>query len=145
MMWSKLSDEFKIDDIGARLLANLAKGIYSHEAVLREYVQNAADAYEQLGIGGDVSIQINVEGGNCLTIQDQGIGMDEKAIREAKKIAVSAKGKMPMSLTGFRGIGIWAGFQACDKLVIVTTKKRRCPPVSAHGRLQGNPGAFAAL
>ena len=49
MSWSTIKDEFTIDDIGARLLANLAKGIYSYEAVLREYVQNACDAYRALG------------------------------------------------------------------------------------------------
>jgi hypothetical protein len=121
MTWSKLKDEFKIDDIGGRLLANLAKGIYTHEAVLREYVQNAADAYQQLGVVDNPTITITVEDGNTLTVHDKGVGMDEKAIREAKRIAVSSKADM--GLTGFRGIGIWAGFQACDRLVILTTKK----------------------
>src|SRR4051812_33138578 len=104
MAWSKLKDEFKIDDIGGRLLANLAKGIYTHEAVLREYVQNAADAYQQLGAVDNPTITITVEDGNTLTVHDMGIGMDEKAIREAKRIAVSSK--TDMGLTGFRGIGI---------------------------------------
>src|SRR5262249_32731772 len=44
MSWSKIEDTVEIGDIGARLLANLAKGIYSPDNVLREYVQNAADA-----------------------------------------------------------------------------------------------------
>lgn len=125
MAWSKIKDEFEIDDIGARLLANLAKGIYTHEAVLREYVQNAADAYEQLRASGstvtDPTIKITVEQNKSLSIYDAGIGMNRKAIREAKKIAVSPKAGA--NLTGFRGIGIWAGFQACDSLEIVTTKK----------------------
>src|SRR5688572_19475550 len=114
MTWSKIKDEFEIDDIGARLLANLAKGIYTHEAVLREYVQNAADAYEQLRASGstvtDPTIKITVEQSKSLSIYDAGIGMNKKAIREAKKIAVSPKAGA--NLTGFRGIGIWAGFQA---------------------------------
>lgn len=125
MPWSNLKDEFQIDDIGARLLANLAKGIYSHEAVLREYVQNAADAYEQLRASGTIPSQpritITVEDGNSLSIHDTGVGMNKKGIREAKKIAVSPKANA--NLTGFRGIGIWAGFQACDRLEIFTTKK----------------------
>jgi hypothetical protein len=124
MSWSKLKDEFEIDDIGGRLLANLAKGIYNHEAVLREYVQNAADAYQQLHLSGSVQAQprisITVEDG-ALSVHDNGVGMDKKGIREAKKIAVSPKANA--NLTGFRGIGIWAGFQACDRLEIVTTKK----------------------
>lgn len=124
MSWSKLKDEFEIDDIGGRLLANLAKGIYNHEAVLREYVQNAADAYQQLHASGVVQAQprisITIEG-SSLSIHDNGVGMSKKGIREAKKIAVSPKANA--NLTGFRGIGIWAGFQACDRLEIVTTRK----------------------
>lgn len=125
MGWSNLKDQFEIDDIGGRLLANLAKGIYSHEAVLREYVQNAADAYAQLAASGttqsDPTITITVEQKKSLSIYDSGFGMNKKAIREAKKIAVSPKAGL--NLTGFRGIGIWAGFQACDQLRVVTKRK----------------------
>lgn len=126
MTWSNLKDKFEIDDIGARLLANLAKGIYSAEAVLREYVQNAADAYEELQNSGvsttePPNIVISLEGLRSVSIHDNGIGMNAKAIREAKKIAVSPKAGA--NLTGFRGIGIWAGFQACEKLEVVTTRK----------------------
>jgi len=92
--------------------------------VLREYVQNAADAYRQLNVSGVVQAQprisITIEG-NSLSIHDNGGGMNKKGIREAKKIAVSPKANA--NLTGFRGIGIWAGFQACNRLEIVTTKK----------------------
>ena len=102
MTWSKLKDEFKIDDIGGRLLANLAKGIYTHEAVLREYVQNAADAYQQLGDVDDPIITITVEDDDTLTVHDKGIGMDEQAIREAKRIAVSSKADL--GLTGRQAV-----------------------------------------
>ena len=37
MPWNQLADELVWDDVGGRLLANLTLGIYSHEAVLREY------------------------------------------------------------------------------------------------------------
>lgn len=122
MTWKQLSDEFTIDDIGARLLANLARGIYSHEAVLREYVQNACDSYSEMETPPDFpTINIRVVDQQTISIQDNGIGMDEKRIRACKKIAVSTKAADPGELTGFRGIGIWAGFQACDKLVIETT------------------------
>jgi HSP90 family molecular chaperone len=46
--WKDVKDQFTIEDIGAPLLANLAKGIYTPEAMLREYVQNAGDAYFEL-------------------------------------------------------------------------------------------------
>ena len=48
MSWQSVKDSFSIHDIGAPLLANLAKGIYTPEAVLREYVQNAGDSYLDL-------------------------------------------------------------------------------------------------
>ena len=97
-------------------------GIYSHEAVLREYVQNAADAYVDLpSVPDHAAIQISIEGDDTISIQDNGIGMDEEDIKAAKKIAVSPKADR--NRTGFRGIGIWAGFQACRQLEIVTTKR----------------------
>jgi len=120
--WTNIDDEFTIDDIGARLLANLARGIYNHEAVLREYVQNACDALRaSSSTPTHAAIKISIDDDDAITIHDDGIGMDEQAIKESKKIAVSPKaGKKDM--TGFRGIGIWAGFQACKRLEIVTTK-----------------------
>jgi hypothetical protein len=122
MPWHRLKDELAWDDVGGRLLANLARGIYNHEAVVREYVQNACDAYNMLATPpADQSILIRPEA-QSLTIQDNGIGMAEEEIRALKKIAVSTKAELD-EMTGFRGIGIWAGFQACKRLVIVTTKQ----------------------
>ncbi len=37
MSWKQISDAFTIDEVGTRLLTNLVRGIYSHEAVLLEY------------------------------------------------------------------------------------------------------------
>jgi hypothetical protein len=122
MSWSNIPDEFTIDDIGARLLANLARGIYNHEAVLREYVQNACDAYQALGtVPEHEAIHIHIEDEETIAVQDNGIGMNLADIKEAKRIAVSSKPEM-YGMTGFRGIGIWAGFQACNQLEVVTTK-----------------------
>lgn len=126
MGWSNIDDEFTINDIGARLLANLARGIYNHEAVLREYVQNACDAYAALDVSStnadtDDTIRITIEDENTIAIHDNGIGMNLAELKASKKIAVSPKAEID-GMTGFRGIGIWAGFQACDQLEIVTTK-----------------------
>ncbi len=122
MAWQQLKDALQWDDVGGRLLANLAKGIYDHQAVLREYVQNACDAYNLLDApAAEPVITITPEGHN-LIIHDLGIGMDEEEIRAVKKIAVSTKAELE-GMTGFRGIGIWAGFQACDRLVVITTKR----------------------
>lgn len=120
--WTVVPDRLQWDDVGGRLLANIARGIYNHEAVLREYVQNASDAYTMMNIeDGDPTITITAEGSN-VSIQDFGIGMDEDHIRSVKKVAVSNKDDF-QDLAGFRGIGIWAGLQACKQLIIVTTKK----------------------
>src|SRR5688500_9161259 len=126
MAWDKIADEMNIEDIGASLLANLAKGIYSREGVLREYVQNACDACDEWEMqsgsqSSNAVVKITIDGPDSISIQDQGIGMTLKAIKEAKKIAVSPKAGE--HLTGFRGIGIWAGFQACDILEVVSTSK----------------------
>jgi hypothetical protein len=56
-----------------------------------------------------------------ITIFDKGVGMDRKGVHDAKKIAVSPKGASG-EFAGFRGIGIWAGFQACAKLELETKK-----------------------
>ncbi len=46
--WEPLPDELDWDDVGGRLLANIARGMYAPQGVLREYVQNATDAYKDL-------------------------------------------------------------------------------------------------
>jgi hypothetical protein len=84
--WNNIPDQTAIEDIGAFLLADLAEGIYSHQAILREYVQNARDAYSDLEqeIGkvtsADRPISIQLEGKNTIAIHDSGIGMDLKRV-----------------------------------------------------------------
>ena len=127
MAWRDIKDKFEIEDIGASLLANLAKGIYTPQAVLREYVQNAGDAYldleefqkKKLPISAK-TIDIYLGEKNTLIFQDDGIGMDEADMRRYKRIAVS--NKFGKERAGFRGIGIWAGFDACDELIVESTK-----------------------
>jgi hypothetical protein len=119
--WEAIEDELEWDDVGGRLLANIARGMYSHQGVLREYVQNAVDAYKALGLPSDEHKVVITPGKTSLSIQDFGIGMDDKGIREAKKIAVSNKGAFD-DRVGFRGIGIWAGLPACKTLIVDSTK-----------------------
>lgn len=125
--WRNVDDQFTIEDIGAPLLANLAKGIYTPEAMLREYVQNAGDAYfdleERLNktlTTEDRTIDIYYPDSETIAIQDSGIGMDLEDVKRFKRIALSSK--IGKDRAGFRGIGIWAGFSACDKLEVETTK-----------------------
>ncbi len=119
--WEPLDDELEWDDVGGRLLANIARGMYSPQGVLREYVQNAADSYKDLSLPSEEHKIIISAGKNSLSIQDFGVGMDDKGIREAKKIAVSTKSDYD-DRVGFRGIGIWAGLPACQKLIVDSTK-----------------------
>ena len=118
--WERLSDALDWDDVGGRLLANIAKGMYSPQCVLREYVQNAADAYKDLAIPSSEHKIIITPSKNSLSIQDFGVGMDDKGIREAKKIAVSTKAAYD-DRVGFRGIGIWAGLPACRRMIVEST------------------------
>lgn len=127
MGWEDIRDQFLIEDIGAPLLANLAKGIYSPEAVLREYVQNAADAYVDLEEiqkkkrpVTDKQIDIYLQDNNTVVVQDSGIGMNLQEIKHYKRIALSPK--LGKDRAGFRGIGIWAGFSTCDLLQVETSK-----------------------
>lgn len=125
--WRIIKDQFTIEDIGAPLLANLAKGIYTPEAMLREYVQNAGDAYfdleEKLNKSlptDEKTIDIYYPEDGTIAVQDSGIGMDLEDVKRFKRIALSSK--LGKDRAGFRGIGIWAGFSACDKLEVETTK-----------------------
>jgi hypothetical protein len=120
--WEPLSDELDWDDVGGRLLANIARGMYPPQGVLREYVQNATDAYKDLATPSEEHKIIITPTKHSLSIQDFGVGMDDKGIREAKKIAVSNKSDYD-DRVGFRGIGIWAGLPACKKLILDSTKE----------------------
>ncbi len=107
MAWKHIEDEIDWHDIGSQLLDNLAKGIYTSEAVLREYVQNARDAYLRLDDPPkDPQITITAyPEKSLLQVTDLGAGMDLEGIRAAKRIAVSAKA-LEDEMAGFRGIGI---------------------------------------
>jgi hypothetical protein len=125
--WKDVKDQFTIEDIGAPLLANLAKGIYTPEAMLREYVQNAGDAYFELEektnkkySSEEKAIDVYQTADRTVAIQDGGIGMDLEDVKHYKRIALSAK--VGKDRAGFRGIGIWAGFSACEELQVETSK-----------------------
>lgn len=99
------------DDIGGELLAILSHGLYTNPLdAIREYVQNAVDAKAT-----EVIIHVT---GNSVWILDDGTGMSATELHDARKFGVSKK-----SITehvGFRGIGIYSGFDLCDTLRITT-------------------------
>ena len=100
-------------DIGGELMAILSKGLYTNPLdCLREYAQNAVDAKAD-------SITIKITG-NTAMIMDDGVGMGLAQLLEAKKFGLS-----PKSISqhvGFRGIGIYSGFDLCRRLVITSTR-----------------------
>lgn len=101
------------EDIGGELLAILSKGLYTNPLdCIREYVQNAVDARAK-----NVTIKIT---GNSVVIFDDGQGMSLEELVQARQFGLSHK-----SLTehvGFRGIGIYSGFDLCNRLVITTKR-----------------------
>lgn len=121
----QVDDRFDIKNIGADLLANLARGLYSPAEVVREYIQNAVDAHRvwEHSVSGERPegpVQIEILEDN-LTIVDYGSGMDERLIRLVKDISKSPKPLMDLELTGHKGVGIWAGLSYFDTLTIYSS------------------------
>jgi hypothetical protein len=126
--WTSIKQPWTIKDIGAPLLDTVARGLYSPLDILREYSQNAIDSYVDYAVltGGESplrTVQIRIDRENAaVMIHDNGVGMDKADVQNAKSIAVSQKLRRSQEFVGFRGIGIWSGLAACDRLEIVTTK-----------------------
>jgi len=101
------------NDIGGELLAVLTKGLYTNPMdCIREYVQNAVDA-------GARSVKIKITG-NSVMIFDDGNGMNLDDLLQARQFGLSYK--FVAQHVGFRGIGIYSGFDLCRRLRITTTK-----------------------
>jgi hypothetical protein len=100
-------------DIGGQLLPILSKGLYTNPLdCVREYVQNSVDA-------GAKKITIKITG-NSVLIHDTGQGMDEAQLLSSRKFGISAKDLAEH--VGFRGIGIYSGYDLANRLVITTKK-----------------------
>jgi len=105
--------EFVPEDIGGDLIGIISKGLYPDPLdCIREYVQNSVDARAK-----NVVIKIT---GNSVTISDDGMGMAVGDLRQARQLGISNKSQAEN--VGFRGIGIYSGFDICNRL-LVTTKK----------------------
>jgi len=101
------------DDIGAGLLDILSKGLYTNPLdCIREYVQNGVDAGAH-----EVTIKIT---GNSVNIFDNGVGMNFEELVQARQFGLSDK--TLAENVGFRGIGIYSGFDLCRKLRITSAK-----------------------
>lgn len=112
-----------------RVLQILAAEIYdSPFAMLRENLQNAYDAVRErfatsgtLEQGGRIGIRMD---GNKITIVDNGVGMDERALREnfwkAGSSGKHSEQARKAGVVGTFGIGAMANFGVCSRLEIVT-------------------------
>jgi hypothetical protein len=99
------------NDIGAELISILSKGLYTNPLdCIREYIQNSVDA-------GANNIRIKVTG-NSVSIHDNGRGMDFNQLLQARQFGLSFKDLNQNA--GFRGIGIYSGFDICKRLEITT-------------------------
>ena len=105
---------FTKEDIGGEILPILTTGLYRNTLdALREYIQNAVDAEAdeiQLAIDPDV-----------VSLTDDGTGMVREQARNAIRFGVSDKS--PLENVGFRGIGIYSGFNICDFLEVYTKSR----------------------
>jgi hypothetical protein len=100
-------------DVGGELLALLSKGLYTNPLdSIREYVQNSVDAEAQ-----NVTIKIS---GSSLQIFDDGEGMGFDEILAARQFGLSSKSIKQH--VGFRGIGIYSGFDLCQRLVVTSLR-----------------------
>jgi Histidine kinase-, DNA gyrase B-, and HSP90-like ATPase len=100
-------------DVGGELLPILSKGLYTYPLhAIREYVQNAVDA-------GATQATIKITG-NSVLIHDNGEGMDLARLVQARQFGVSTK-DIKLNV-GFRGIGIYSGFDLCNRLLITTKR-----------------------
>ena len=97
--------------VGGNLLPILSKGLYTESRhCVREYVQNGVDA-------GAKEVRIKITG-NSIIIHDNGHGMTLESLMDARDFAIS--GKDFENYVGFRGIGIYSGFDLCNRLLITT-------------------------
>ncbi len=131
----------------AKLLHLMVHSIYSDKDVfLRELISNAADACEKLRYEAisqpdllgedsqpDITVTLDAEG-RCLTIEDNGIGMNEAEMAEAlgtiarsgtkafmEKIA-GAKDAEGSQMIGQFGVGFYSAFMVADR-VDVTSRR----------------------
>lgn len=99
---------------GGELLAILSHGLYTNPFdCIREYCQNSIDAN-----CSEITLKIT---GNSVFVHDDGDGMSLEQLVQARLFGVSPK--RISQFVGFRGIGIYSGFDLCQRLRITTTSR----------------------
>lgn len=113
--------------IGKHVLESLTTGMYSDSlVVLREYIQNSADAIDDAvreGILGKTDSRIEVQLSpieRTVIIKDNGTGISFVSA-EKTLISVGNSKKIQSTARGFRGIGRLAALSYCGKLIFETS------------------------
>ncbi len=130
----------------ARLLDLIIHSLYSHKEIfLRELVSNASDAIDKLryltvsdeaykGLSFEPSIRVVIDKkAKTISIEDNGIGMDEKELEEnlgtiARSGTKRFLEKLPdgakrdSNLIGQFGVGFYSAFMVADKVVVASRK-----------------------
>lgn len=127
----------------SRLLDIVANALYTNRDVfLRELISNAADACDRLryeglqnnSLNSDIPFRVHIAKDTktrTLTIRDNGIGMNEKDLRDnlgtiarsgTAKIMEQVQDKSALNLIGQFGVGFYASFMVADKVQVVSRK-----------------------
>lgn len=108
--------------IGAQMIDTITSGMYSRPLmIIREYVQNAADAIDEATRRGDIApaagrITITLSGRDrSIVIEDNGCGVSAE-VAESELCSIGVSSKVHGEHRGFRGIGRMGGLAYCDKL-----------------------------
>ncbi len=126
-----VSDEIVI---GKDVLELLTGAMYSEPLMIyREYVQNAADAIDELLAGPHepnqeaprIDINIDVQGRN-VRVRDTGTGIARDQF-ERRLTALGASVKRGQAKRGFRGVGRLSGLGYCRELVFRSRRSRADP------------------
>jgi len=123
----------KTNTVGKQILDIITSGMYSNAMmVLREYVQNAADAIDcaisnKLISQESSRIDINIDGeSRTITISDNGAGVSSENVGHILN-SIGISSKTNGNCRGFRGIGRLGGLGYCDKVVFETRSLKSEP------------------
>ena len=107
--------------VGRHILDVLTSGMYNDpRMVVREYIQNAADAIDAANAAGDGCIQVRIDGkARTLCIEDNGTGVPESDIAQVL-CSIGCSTKQQGNSRGFRGIGRLGGLGYCTALLFET-------------------------
>ena len=123
--WAQRTDQIFV---GKDVLELLSSSMYVDPlSMYREYIQNAADAYDVLrevesrDVVGKVHIRIDRQARSIL-ITDYGHGLDEQEFYH-RLTSIGGSKKRGTTARGFRGVGRLAGLAYCQELIFRTRQR----------------------